>query len=344
MKIRHFSLNSKPDSGGSSRYACELSNQEKLLGLDSEIIAFSDRGNIISRILKLIELKRERVDVINIHYSGSFGIFGIRLLLFKLYGVRIISTFHGPWHLEARSSGKSSLRVLAAFLTQQSVCRMSDCLIVMSNAFAEQAKSYTCKNIFIQPPGIDLEIKHKNHSVTKFTRDQKIVCIVRRLVPRMGIDIAIKTMKLLPENYLLRIVGEGFERINLEKLSISLGLSQRITFLGHLSDEELKAVLQESDLMLVPSRELEGYGLVVLEAYQNCLPVIATSVGGLVESVPKEFHEWALCHEISDISLANKVLNFKKELVPSHSKFQKVLQRNDWKKITKYIIEECYSK
>ena len=344
MRVRHFALDTMPDSGGSSRYAFELSAHERKLGIDSKVIGFSKKQNTISRLIQNWKIRKSGIDVINIHYAGSFGILGIGLLPIKFSKIKVVSTFHGPWHLEAKLAGKSKYKVLMAFLTQQSVTRASDSIITLSRAFEFYAKKFSRKRIIVQPPGIDSKITHPNHYNLKFKKDKISICIVRRLVPRMGVDLAISALNLLPNKYELQIVGDGPERDNLVAQTFKLGLDSRVKFLGHISDSDLEDVLLNSDLMLVPSRDLEGYGMVVLEAYARCLAVIATPVQGLIESIPAQFHVWALAENVSDEAIAERVLKLKIESLPSHSEFQSVLSRNSWDAVFQRILKEYSAK
>lgn len=307
--------------------------------MESSVIGFNANEKLFARCLESWKIRKSGVDVINIHYSGSFGPFGIGLLPLKFSKVKIITSFHGPWHLEAKSAGKSNLRVLIAYLTQQSVTRMSHSVIAMSDSFASIARKFFKREIFVYPPGINLDAYHPNHPCLKLRNFQIQICVVRRLVPRMGIDSAIKALSILPEKYILLIIGKGPEKDNLIKLTFELKLTHRVKFLGHVSDLELKRILLESDLMLVPTKELEGYGIVVLEAYANCLPVIATPVQGLLEAIPSQFHSWALTEDTSHQAIADKILNLRPENIPTHSTLHSILSRNSWKLISDNIVK-----
>lgn len=78
----------------------------------------------------------------------------------------------------------------------------------------------------------------------------------------------------------LMMVGEGPDKVKAENLCASLGISNRVQFVGN-SDEVTK-ILCFSDLFLLTS-EKESFGLVALEAMASGVPVISTNVGGLPE-------------------------------------------------------------
>ena len=83
-----------------------------------------------------------------------------------------------------------------------------------------------------------------------------------------------------PRTRLLLIGGDGPLRSTLERRS-----SDSVRILGRLDDDVLPAYYRAADVCVVPSRSLEGFGLVVLEALACGTPVIATDVGGLPEAL-----------------------------------------------------------
>ncbi len=80
----------------------------------------------------------------------------------------------------------------------------------------------------------------------------------------------------------LLLVGDGPDRSSAEYLAHSLGIQDRIAFLG--KQESVNELLPLADLMLMPS-ELESFGLAALEAMACRVPTIATNVGGVPELI-----------------------------------------------------------
>lgn len=104
---------------------------------------------------------------------------------------------------------------------------------------------------------------------------------VGRFSDEKGFDTLIEAMDLLPSARLL-LVGDGEDRAALEDLVRRRGLEGRVTFTGWLAG---RWTLQVGlDVLAVPSRS-EGFGLVVIEAMQAGIPVVATEVGGLTEII-----------------------------------------------------------
>ena len=80
------------------------------------------------------------------------------------------------------------------------------------------------------------------------------------------------------------VVGDGDDRLRLEHLVGLRGLTQRVRFVGRVSDDELHAYLSGADLFVLPSSK-EGFGIVFLEAMAHARPVIGGRHGGTPEVV-----------------------------------------------------------
>ena len=88
---------------------------------------------------------------------------------------------------------------------------------------------------------------------------------------------------------LYAIAGEGWERSYLEQLVTELGVQCHVQFRGVPSDEELLHCYQQCDVFALPNRrvgwDIEGFGIVLLEAQACGKPVIAGTSGGTAETM-----------------------------------------------------------
>jgi phosphatidylinositol alpha-1,6-mannosyltransferase len=124
--------------------------------------------------------------------------------------------------------------------------------------------------------------------------EKKVIVSVGRLVHRKGQDVLIEAMpaiiKEVPEAHIL-MIGEGPYRSYLENRVKALGLQERITFIGRIQYADLPKHICAGDLFVMPSRsrlaglEVEGLGIVYLEASACGLPVIAGDSGGAPDAV-----------------------------------------------------------
>src|SRR5207249_1074080 len=116
--------------------------------------------------------------------------------------------------------------------------------------------------------------------------DRSLLLTVRNLEARMGLDTLLDAMARLKArrpSVALLIGGAGSLRAALEAQSQALGLADHVTFLGFVPDEELPRYYQAADLFVLPTRELEGFGLVTIEALACGTPVLGTPVGATPE-------------------------------------------------------------
>ncbi len=124
--------------------------------------------------------------------------------------------------------------------------------------------------------------------------EKKVIVSVGRLVHRKGQDILIqalpKILQMHPSAHLL-LVGEGPYRSHLEKLATDLKVTKAITFIGRIQYRDLPRYICAGDIFVMPSRsrlaglEVEGLGIVYLEASACALPVIAGKSGGAPDAV-----------------------------------------------------------
>jgi glycosyltransferase involved in cell wall biosynthesis len=113
-----------------------------------------------------------------------------------------------------------------------------------------------------------------------------LLLTVRNLEPRMGLDRLIEAMKTvvqrIPDAYLI-IGGEGPLEEDLRAQTAGSSLDNHVRFTGFILEKDLPAYYQLADLFVLPSQDLEGFGMVTLEALACGLPVIGTPVGGTIE-------------------------------------------------------------
>ena len=121
---------------------------------------------------------------------------------------------------------------------------------------------------------------------------KQVVLTVGRLQKRKGQDHLIQAVKLLREqlpNLHYAIVGDGEEAKNLRELVQREGLQDRVQFLSEISDAQLMQCYQQCDLFALPNRavgrDIEGFGMVLLEAQACGRPVLAGDSGGTAETM-----------------------------------------------------------
>lgn len=128
--------------------------------------------------------------------------------------------------------------------------------------------------VFESVPRISLGLQENN----------RYLISIGRVVPRKGFDYLIKSLALLDNDVELLIIGDGTEKEALTALSRELGLSERVHLLGEVSEEEKFQYLSNADIYVLSSLH-EGLGIVLQEAMQVGLPIVATNYGGQVDLI-----------------------------------------------------------
>jgi|WetSurMetagenome_2_1015567.scaffolds.fasta_scaffold06616_6 glycosyltransferase involved in cell wall biosynthesis/SAM-dependent methyltransferase len=113
-----------------------------------------------------------------------------------------------------------------------------------------------------------------------------LLLTVRNLEARMGLDTLIEAMAILRRtapNAVLLVGGTGSLRTVLESHVASRQLQEQVRFLGYIPDADLPHYYQAADAFVLPTRELEGFGLITVEALASGTPVLATPIGATPE-------------------------------------------------------------
>ncbi|MBU1349118.1 glycosyltransferase family 4 protein [Patescibacteria group bacterium] len=122
--------------------------------------------------------------------------------------------------------------------------------------------------------------------------NEKVVVTVSRLIPRKGVDFSISAMADIQQEIEVQyvIIGDGSYREHLQSLAETS--RARIRWIPHADDDHVRMWLAASDVFLLPTRDegidVEGFGIVYLEAALAGIPAIAGRSGGAVEAVRHE--------------------------------------------------------
>ena len=117
--------------------------------------------------------------------------------------------------------------------------------------------------------------------------EPRLLCL-GRLVHEKGFDLALTAFAAIIERFpgaRLIIASDGPARPALEQQTTELGLADVVDFIGWVESDKLPALLNSATMVVMPSRVIEGFGFVAMEAAMMGRPVVATRSGGLVEVV-----------------------------------------------------------
>lgn len=251
-------------------------------------------------IRKLVE--KISPDIVNAHYASSYGAVaafaGLKNYYLSVWGSDIYDFPHKSFFHEE----------LIKYVLKRATYIMST-----SKAMADETHKYTSKPIEITPFGVDMELFNPDKRV----RDDGdfIVGNIKALTSKYGIDYLLKAIKLIKKDrpdipIKVRIAGKGPEEQSLKDLSDDLGISDIVTWLGFISQEEAAKEWANFDVGVVSSSSSsESFGVSAVECQASGVPVIITDPLGLQEAtkpgetsvvVPRK-NEQAIANAIIDL-------------------------------------------
>ncbi|MFX0117368.1 MAG: glycosyltransferase family 4 protein [Candidatus Hodarchaeota archaeon] len=225
----------------------------------------------------------------------------ILLITTKLKRLPLLYNFHSPAHeeyllvnenkSELRNFFPSKLRMLI-----ENYCVKRAQKVMVESLYMKQKvvdiHRFPADKIIVNPGGVNIhryqpfecrELIKKN---LDFPSGKTHILTVRNLEARMGLDNLIRAIYLLKRNSVkvhLVIGGEGPERQKLQNLIEDHGLAKEISMRGFIPQEQLPMYYAAADFFVIPTRDLEGFGLVTLESLACGTPVLGTPIGGTKE-------------------------------------------------------------
>lgn len=118
--------------------------------------------------------------------------------------------------------------------------------------------------------------------------DSTTLLYVGSLIPEKGVQYLVRALESLPDEYRLRVVGDGPERERLTELASKLGVDDRVEFTGNVPHDQVQGEYARADVFVHPGVWPEPFGRTLLEAMRSELPVVTTDVGGPTDIVPDD--------------------------------------------------------
>ncbi|MEN3045620.1 MAG: glycosyltransferase family 4 protein [Candidatus Hydrothermales bacterium] len=236
--------------------------------------------------------RRVKIDVIHVHWPIPHIIFGY---LFKVFLKKpVVSTFHSAEIIFLKNITKNKLLGKIIFSFFRYFIRKSSFVTVNSSYTKSLIKNFNFPEKFTKviPFGVSLDFLELNLEEKSHVKEKKIL-FVGRLVERKGVRYLIEAFKIFCEKYSeykLCIVGDGPLKEDLLRLTKQLNLEEKVSFLGFVDKSVLLREYLTSSIFVLPAiidskGDTEGLGVVLIESMYFGLPVIATSVGGIVDIV-----------------------------------------------------------
>ena len=294
MRILYITTSLK--SGGAERVVCKLADNYSSRGHTVAIVSLIDgfevipknkniylysldiRKNSIWSMVRglykaLIYVVRFRADVVHSHmyHANIFARF-LNILFFKQ---KLICTAHD--HIEGGALCDFLYRITDYIPYISTNVSISAC----QDFFTRKASTPT--TMIPVYNGIDVKRFYKRY---KPNRSPARLLSVGRLAPKKNLGMIINALKLASdaskENIELWIVGTGPEFAELSELVGTLGMSERVSFLGEIAEPEK---LMSEVTLFISTSNYEGFGLAIAEAMASGVPIIVTDCGGAAEVV-----------------------------------------------------------
>jgi len=270
----------------------------------NSIYKINETDNIINKLIKqkkIIVINKSLSGIIKllftvlkfIKYKGSINIhYPILALIFVilLRKAKIIYHFHGPFAEEYNiKTGKKGFLFWLRYKIEKYIIKRSNTLIThslyMSNKLSTINKE--SNNIIIIAPSVDInkfKIHHNKNALRSklnLPTDKIILFTSRRLTNRTGVLELIKNFNTINEKLgkklFLIVSGKGELEKKIKNISNS---NSNILFLSYIQEKTFPLYYQSSNIYILPSLDLEGFGLVILEAFACGIPVIVSNKSG----------------------------------------------------------------
>jgi D-inositol-3-phosphate glycosyltransferase len=229
-------------------------------------------------------------DVVHAHFwmSGRAALAAARPL-----GIPVVQTFHALGVVKRRHQGAKDTSPPTRLREEAMLAREADRIVgtCSDEVFELVRMGADLRRIAVVPCGVDLDLFRVEGPAAPRPPGRHRLLVVSRLVERKGIGDVIAALARLPEAELVvaggppagELAGDPEAR-RLTALAERVGVAGRVRLLGRLGRADLPALYRSADLVVnVPW--YEPFGIVPLEAMACGVPVVASAVGGLVDTV-----------------------------------------------------------
>ena len=284
MKIFLATSELPPTPSGMARMAGRLIEGFRARGHDVDVLAAERMPRIAIRDVRIpalaprwrgVSRRARAADVVALHgpvpaFSDAF------LLLSRAH--RDMPPIAYTHHMDIRFRHGGTLTAAYGRLYRR-LMRRAALTIVSTDATARTFGPHPRPPVHVVPFGVDHErVRGDVPKTPDFT-----LLFVGQLRPYKGIDVLLRAMQGL-QGVRLRIAGRGYAEAEYRAMASRLGVAQ-VEFLGQVSDDDLWRLYAESHAFVLPSTEMEYFGIATLEAMASGCPPIISDLPGPVEVV-----------------------------------------------------------
>jgi len=308
MHIAHVVPTYPPYRGGVGHLAAEYATRLRARGHDVQIFTpryrpTSGDRDFVHRlgapvrvgnaafVPSLVTRLRE-FDLVHLHYPFFGGAEPVLLARWLRPDQPLVLSYH----MDAIANGvRGALFRLHARLVLPRIVAGANRVLVSSTDYAAHSALAGVPNVLsrveVHPYAVDTERFRPGHEPALRERlqvapDDVALIFVSRLDPAhhfKGLPVLLDALsRARPRTWRLIVVGDGSQRRGFERLAGSLGIAQRVSFAGDVSDADLPAHYRAADIHVCPSTAAaEAFSLVTLEAAATGIPTVASSLPGV---------------------------------------------------------------
>lgn len=269
-------------------YFYATTNVIRELDSNVEVINGSSMKSKARYIIKSFHLKnvitQYQPDIIHAHYASGNGLLAaLSILLLRRSRIRFLVSLYGTEVFEF--TGKSAFhRLIMKFVATKAtrVLSTSRAMAIEFNRYFPELDKPT-----ITPFGVDIDVfsPYPAAPTTILT-----IGMLKKMEHKYGVDLLLKAFASLkasfPSTELRLIIAGGGTRLHEYKtMSDKMGLNNYVEFLDWIPNSSASRFLNQCDIVVVPSRCQESFGVSAVEAMACGIPVVASNSGGLTEVI-----------------------------------------------------------
>jgi len=265
------------------------------------------------------------------------------LLNGRIRGIPMLYVFHSPSHeeyllMQAKAGWLKNLQAYARRLIEGYCIKRAAKVTTLSRFMADKVREFHKipeARIVVNPGGVDLArfAPLTDRAAAKrelgFPDGKIHLLTIRNLEPRMGVDNLVHCIGILRKAELslhLTIGGNGVDREKIHRLIRDLGLADDITMTGFIPSEKLAEYYGAADFFVLPTRSLEGFGLVTPESLATGTPVLGTPVGGTLE-ILSQFDRRFIFKDTTPTAMATGIKEAIAAFTPGSNEYEALRQR-----------------
>ncbi|WDV44739.1 glycosyltransferase [Clostridiaceae bacterium M8S5] len=311
-----------------------------------------DESWVFGTIKWLLKNKNKKdYNLIHIHGSGVIGPYIVALFLNKFFkNIPIITSIHcsRTFTYEPMNLVDKIIHPIVKKI-EKKVITISKSIVLtsekMSKKFKESFIEHEDKFVVISDCLAQHHLKHKKSIccdiiADKYSlpKDKKIILFVGRVAHEKGWDIFLKMANNLKkrDDLFFLVCGDGPQHEDLVEGVLKYGLENKFGITGFISHDEVACIMKNASVLVMPSRH-EEFGGASIEAVAAEIPVVASSVGGLLNIFKNEYNG-LLVESTNDKAFADAV----ERIIEDDILRMEIIKRATIDITSKYIPKKVY--